>query len=39
MEVFPPFANIYTDDPVAVDDSFPDHPGFRIKVDLPALLP
>jgi hypothetical protein len=39
MEVFPPFANIYSDPPMAVDTSFLDHPGFRIKVDLPELLP
>ena len=39
MEVFPPFADIYTDVPDAVDDSFPDHPGFRVKVDLPELMP
>ena len=39
MEVFPPTADVYTDTPLAVDTSFVDHPGFRIKVDLPELLP
>jgi hypothetical protein len=39
MEVFPPVADIYADDPAAVDTSFPDHPGYRVKVDLPELLP
>ena len=39
MEVFYPWDDIYTDTPILVDDSFPDHPGFRVKVDLPELLP
>ena len=39
MEVFPPSADIYLDAPIAVDTSFLDHPGFRIKVDKPELLP
>ena len=39
MEVFYPNANIYVDTPFVIDDSFPDHPGFRVKVDLPELLP
>lgn len=39
MEVFSPFADIYSDTPIAVDTSFLDHPGFRIKVDMPELLP
>lgn len=39
MEAFLPFADIYSDTPIETDDSFPDHPGFRIKVDMPELLP
>ena len=39
MEVFLPTADIYSDPPIDTDDSFLDHPGFRIKVDMPELIP
>ena len=39
MEVFLPTANIDTDSPIMVETSFPDHPGYRVKVNLPELLP
>lgn len=39
LEVFPPSANIWIDEPMAIDDSFPDHQGFRVNVDLPEQLP
>lgn len=39
MEVFLPTAKIDLDSPIMIETSFPDHPGYRVKVDLPELLP
>lgn len=38
MQIYPPSANPFEDDPVIGPIPFPDHYGYRMEVDLPEII-